>query len=517
MIRLVADRITLDAAAPDGTPRRTISGIAAPWNVDAIEMGGTSVRLAPGSLPTDGPAPKLFAHHDPKQVIGIVTDRVATEDGMLFSARIADTALGNDYLELVKMGAIDSVSVGVEVIDSHQDGSTTVVTAGDWQELSLVSQPAFRQAAITKVAAAADTSDTDTDSVASIPTDPDQEDTPEMTDTAPAVADTVPTAPIFATAARPEVLPTAAEYIAAMAAGGDRWLRAQAAVRAAAPDVITTDTPGLLPIPIVAPVYNNFIGRRPVVDAVGVRAMPGGGKVFIRPEVTTHTSMAVQAAENTALQTGTYVVTNNQVTKATYGGYVTISEQDIDWTDPAVVQLVLDDMARIYANKTDDVAADALVAGASVTRNFAAASIADPTAWLEWIYGAAQTILSSSNGNVPTTLFVDPRIWANLGQLEDGSGRPLFLNQSGNPMNSFGTLAPGSITGTAFGLNVVVDRNFAQDMLVIGDTSGFEIFEQQKGALSITNPDTISRTISWHGYFATLMIDQTKFVKVAWT
>ena len=65
----------------------------------------------------------------------------------------------------------------------------------------------------------------------------------------------------------------------------------------------------------------------------------------------------------------------------------------------------------------------------------------------------------------------------------------------------------------AFGLQVVVDRNFADGTAIVGDPTGFEIFEQQKGAISIDNPSTISRTIAWRGYFATLMIDDQKFVK----
>ena len=82
-------------------------------------------------------------------------------------------------------------------------------------------------------------------------------------------------------------------------------------------------------------------------------------------------------------------------------------------------------------------------------------------------------------------------------------------------MNAFGALAPGSTAGNAFGLQVVVDRNFASGTLIVGDPSGFEIFEQQKGALTIDVPSTLSRTIAWRGYFATLMIDASKFVKAA--
>jgi hypothetical protein len=241
-----------------------------------------------------------------------------------------------------------------------------------------------------------------------------------------------------------------------------------------------------------------------------VKAMPGGGKVFIRPEVTTHTSMAVQSSENAALQTGTFVISSNQVTKATYGGYVTISEQDMDWTDPNVIGLVLDDMSRIYANQTDDVAADALVAGATVTRVLSNANSTDPAKWVEWIYGAASTILSGSNGNLPTHLFLSPDLWAKLGQLVDTAGRPLFPQVG--PMNAYGNMTPGGTDIVAFGMRVVVDRNFASGTAVLGDPSGFEIFEQQKGALSIQVPSTLSQTMAFRGYFATLMIDETKFV-----
>ncbi|NBW38999.1 MAG: hypothetical protein EBR30_29080, partial [Cytophagia bacterium] len=261
------------------------------------------------------------------------------------------------------------------------------------------------------------------------------------------------------------------------------------------------------------PVYNNFVGRRPVVDAIGVKAMPGGGKVFIRPEVTTHVSQAAQSAENAALQSGTFVVFNNQVTKQAYGGYVTISEQDLDWTDPNVLSLILDDMGRIYANTTDNVAADNLASGATTTVNFATASLGDPATWASWVGVAASTILSSSNGNLPTHLFVSPNIWQELLALSDTADRPLFPQVG--PMNAFGNLAPGQANGVAFGLSVVVDRNFASSTLIVGDASGYEIFEQQKGAISIDNPSTISRTIAWRGYFATLMIDSSKFVKAA--
>jgi hypothetical protein len=337
-----------------------------------------------------------------------------------------------------------------------------------------------------------------------------------MSQETPAVeasAEIVPTAPIVFAQARKEVkLPTAAEYIAAALAGGSAWHEMSEALRAAAPDVVTTDTPGLLPTPIVSPVYNNFIGRRPIVDAVGVRAMPGGGKVFIRPEVTTHTSIGASIAEQSPTA-GTLVVFNNQVTKQIFGGYVNVSEAEIDWTDPAILQVILDDMSRIYSNATDNYAADQLATGATTTQNFVAANVGDPAYWADWVATAAETILTASNGNLPTHIFMNPSMWAELLRLSDTADRPLFPQVG--PMNAYGNLAPGQVNGNAFGLQVVVDRNFNSATTILADASGFELYEQQKGAISIDSPSTLSRTIAFRGYFAALMIDPSKFVKAA--
>ena len=509
MIQFVAVPVTLDAAAGEDSPR-TITGVAVPWDTPATVSSGESVMFRRGAFDVNAKAPKLIEGHDMTQLRGVVTELVEAEEGLLFTAKFAKTRASDEAIELVKAGAYDSVSVGaIPVKFKYDKNGTMVVSKANLVEISLVAQPAFADAVITEIAAS------QPEEVEEV-VEPQPNDIPEeetMSQETPAVeasAEIVPTAPIFAAARREAKLPTAAEYIAAAMVGGDQWLAMSAALRAAAPDVTTTDTPGILPIPIVQPVYNNFIGRRPVVDAIGAKAMPGSGKVFIRPEVTTHVSMAAQSAENAALQSGTYVVTDNQVTKGTYGGYVNLSLQDESWSDPAVVQLILDDMARIYANTTDNVAADNLLSGQTQT-----ITLTDPTSPSEWvsdIYTAASTILTNSNGNLPTHLFLAPNMYAALGKLVDTAGRPLFPEIG--PMNALGTASASTFGGRAFGLITVVDRNFATDTCIVGDPSGFEIFEQQKGALTLESPSTLSRTLSWHGFFATLMIDPTKFVSL---
>ena len=511
MIHFVNVPITLDASAGEDAPK-TITGIAVPWApVSAQVMDGTKVSFQRGAFDLDMKNPKLLENHDMSQLRGVVTSLADMPEGLGFTATFAKTGAAADAIELVKAGAYDSVSVGaVPTKFKYDKNGVMVVSKADLVEISLVAQPAFKDAVITEIAASEPEED------ATEPTPTDSEEEPEVaTQENPVVeveASIIPTTPIYATARREVKLPTAIEYISAAISGGDQWRGMSDALRAAAPDIVTTDTPGVLPTPIIAPVYNNFIGRRPVVDAIGARALPTGGKVFIRPEVTTHTTIGASIAEQSPSQ-GTMVVFNNQVTKQIFGGYVNISEADIDWSDPAILSVVLDDMGRIYANATDNYAADQLASGASVTQNFAAASAADPSYWTSWVSTAAQTILSSSNGNLPTHMFVSPDWWGTLMSLSDTADRPLFPQVG--PMNAFGNLGPAQYQGTAFGLTVVPDRNFAADTVLIGDASGYELFEQQKGAISIDSPSTLSRTIAFRGYFAALMIDPTKFVKAA--
>ena len=511
-IEFVAVPVTLDAAAGEDSPR-TITGVAVPWDTPAVVSGGQKVQFSRGAFDVNQKPAKLLEGHDMNQLIGTVPELADTEDGLMFVAKFAKTTRADQAIELVKATAYDSVSVGAVPEKFKYKGDTMVVSKATLIELSLVAIPAFSDAVITEIAASQPDEESEEEVVEPQPLDiPEEETMSEVTPTVEASAETVPTAPIFATARREAKLPTAAEYIGAFIAGGSAWHQMSEALRAAAPDIVTTDTPGLLPTPILAPTYNNFVGRRPVVDAVGVKAMPAGGKVFIRPEVTTHTSIGASIAEQSPTA-GTLVVFNNQVTKQIFGGYVNISEADIDWTDPAILQVVLDDMGRIYANATDNYAADTLASGASVTRNFTAADLDEPTSWAQWVAGASTTILSSSNGNLPTHLFVAPDIWGDLLSLSDSSKRPLFPQVG--PMNAYGNLAPGQNNGNAFGLSVVVDRNFANGTLILGDASGYELFEQQKGTMSIESPSTLSRTIALRGYFAALMIDSSKFVKAA--
>lgn len=499
------DEEEMKAAAP-----RTIEGVAVPYNVVATVSGGQQVKFLPGSLPVDGKAPRLLENHDGNRIIGIVTARKDDEEGMRYTARISATKAGDDAIELIKDGALDSVSVGVDPIDADiDDAGVLVVSKAAWRELSIVAEPAFPNATIDSIAAA-NVKSSESETV-----------TMTTDNTATEKPADAPKAPIWAEARKaPSRLPSMAEWVSAYVQGGEKIAAVNRLIAdhqayhnpiaAAAGDIVTTDTPGLLPVPVVGPVYNNINYIRPVVTAIGARAMPlGSGKTFNRPEITTHVSVAQQSTELSGLSSTTMVISSNIVTRLTFGGTVLVSEQDVDWTDPSSVDIILQDLAGQYADVTDNYAADQMYSGSTDQGTWAGTA----TSILNEIYAAAQLISASTNV-LPTHLFVDPEMWAKLGGLVDGSNRPLFPTVA--PFNaSNASYAASNWNGNPLGLTLVVDKNFAAKTAIVGCAAGpfagFEIYENQRGLVAIDKPEVLGRQISFRGYFATLMIDGTKF------
>jgi HK97 family phage prohead protease len=344
MIRLTPTQITVDAAAAEGLPSRSISGVAVTYDETATVNDGTQVRFLQGSLPVTGRDPKLYGQHDSNQILGKVVERVDTPQGMMFTAKLSATRLADEFMTLMIDGVIDAVSVGVTPTKfSYDEEGVMIVESATWSELSLVSEGAFSGAVITEVAASAPDEvaegipETELTSAIQSDQEPTQEtDMSDKKDETVVEAAQATTEKLWAQPARKFNLPTPGEYFAAMHIGGTtfenvaratkEFVKAnQSALQAAAGDITTTDTPGLLPIPVLGVPFANLNFNRPVVAAVGARAMPNNGasKTFVRPTITTHTSVAAQSSELAAASATTMVIASNSVTKTTLSGQVT--------------------------------------------------------------------------------------------------------------------------------------------------------------------------------------------------
>jgi HK97 family phage prohead protease len=529
MIRFTATSVSIDAAAPDGTPTRTITGIAVPYGVAATVSDGTEVIFERGSLPVDGKAPRLYLNHSADSAIGIVTARYDDEEGMMFTAKISKTAAGDEALQLALDGVLDSVSVGVNPTKTraNKDGSITVLAA-DWIELSMVPVPAFAGAVITDIAASIHHEPEETDN--NELQEPTEETEPMSEVETPAVEATIPTAAIPAQPKREFRMPSAGEYLAAYHIGGDTFakvngafLEAQKAKRsileAAAGDIATTDTPGLLPIPVLGPVFQDINYIRPFVTAIGARAYPDGGqsKTFIRPTITTHTEVAEQtgAVEFGAAAARTMVIAANSVTKKTFAGQVTLSVQDIDFTSPAAMQQVLQDLMGQFMIVTDNFAVDAQVTASTTIGQW------DGTAQdlILFLYGAARDISNGTN-LFPTHILMGADAWAKLGSTVDADKRPLFPMVGTPGLGGYNTLGAGNVTNWSttnpLGLQIIVDSNVAAKTMVVFHAPASEYYEQIRGLMSVENPGTLSRTFSYYGYSSFFQAKATLAQKITY-
>jgi HK97 family phage prohead protease len=539
MIRLTPTQITVDAAAADDKPSRSISGVAVTYDETATVNDGTKVRFLQGSLPVTGRDPKLYMQHDSNQIVGKVVERVDTPQGMMFTAKISATRLGDEALTLANDGVIDAVSVGVTPTKfSYDEEGVMIVESATWSELSLVSEGAFSGAVITEVAASAPDEVAEgipeTELTSAIQSD--QEPTQEIKDMTDKKDETVveaaqaTTDKLWAQPARKFNLPTPGEYMAAMHIGGttfenvaratNDFVKAnQSALQAAAGDIATTDTPGIIPTPVLGPVFQDLNFIRPVVNAVGARAMPNNGasKTFVRPTITTHTSVAAQTAEFDAASATTMVIASNTVSKTTLAGQVTLSIQDVDFTDPAALNIVLNDLVGKYMLASDNVAADAITAGATASGATWTVNTTDPSSLMNALYVAAYNILTATNF-LPDHIFVDPNVWVYLGKQLDGDKRPIFPYVGAAGLQGINAGGTANITQMStfnpFGLKLVADNQFAALTMVVARGEAIEFYEQVRGLMSVELPSTLGRNFSYAGYVSTFIADSTQVQSV---
>jgi hypothetical protein len=522
MLRLTPQELKIDAAQGDALPRRTLAGVALEYGVDAVVSDGQTVRFEKGSLPLEGKKPKMYLYHDSTQPIGVVTAREEVGNYVMFEAKISETMLGNESLQLAMDGVLDSLSVGAVPVEfSFDEAGTMIVTKAEWQELSLLPYGAFEAAKVERVAASIHQNENEVELNSEQDTEKEVTEMSNPVET-PAVVEASTVQSIYAQP-RKLRLPSTSEYIASYVRGGADFAQLNANINAArieaapgvAPFINTESTPGILPEIITGSVYDGLNPIRPFVTAIGTRAMPTAGATFRRPKITTRPVVTQQAAQFDDLNASTVVVSNSDISKLSFGTYVTVSEQDLDWSDPSSIDIILNQLAIAYGQATDNYAVD--LCHSAIVQTSAVADTTSGADWVAAIYDGARQISATSN-YLPTHMVVTPASWAALASATDSSDRPVFP-YTGAPnlmgQNAAGNSAATSWNGNPLGLVLVVDKNAPGSFMghAAGPAAGFEFYEQQKGAISVEVPATMGRTIAFRGYAAGFMADATKFVK----
>lgn len=259
---------------------------------------------------------------------------------------------------------------------------------------------------------------------------------------------------------------------------------------------------GTAPVTIEGDLINFVDANRYAVNAARKLPMPDNhAPTFKRPRVTQRTQVGNQAAEGDVLSSRRLQLTGDTVTKRTEGGVLSLSEQEIDWTDPAMLGLAIQDLAEQYAIDTDDVLTTAIEAGITSNKTTLAddASLVDFTPAFAEAVGAVYTAAK----RMANVVFASVDRWVYLNGLTDADGRPAFPTvgpQNAPGSNGGGQTSLGNLSIS--GIPVVVDPNFSSGTLIVAASSLVEFYEQNKGLLSIAAPSTLEVQYAYRGYVA---------------
>lgn len=289
-----------------------------------------------------------------------------------------------------------------------------------------------------------------------------------------------------------------------MSVGGQRIPAdpdAAARIRYAVDNQTTADTPGLLPHPIVGGVVDLIDANRPLITSIGGGRSMGGipGKTFGRPKVTQHTLAGVQVGEKTQLPSRRMKIEEVPFSKATYGGTVDVSRQDIDWTSPAAWDILIRDLANQYAKETEAASAADFVAKADDVNAPVAVADAGLAGWAAALYGAAAEVYAAAEV-LPDRIWCSVDVWAQLGPIVDVAR--LVFPSSGAGLVPAGESNLDSFAGNMFQLPRIVVPKFPPGTMIIGQAAAYEVYEEVVGLLSAIEPAIFGVEVAYGGYVA---------------
>jgi len=267
----------------------------------------------------------------------------------------------------------------------------------------------------------------------------------------------------------------------------------------------TADNPGLLPESIVSPIVNFIEVARPLIATLGPVDLGSGAWSYAR--VTQHTQVGRQVGEKTELPSRKMLVTKTPLGAETFGGYVNVSKQDINRTSPAILDMVINDLAQQYAIETEEETGAVMTAAATVGPVIPATPTGANIATAIW--GAAGSVFAATKGQGRTVVAVSPDQLGVIG--------PLFPNV--NPQNAYSTGFPvGSIgqgeQGSISGLTVIMSAGLETDTILVYSTAAVKAFEYKYGNLQVVEPSVWGVQVGYAGDFDVVVIEPAGVVRV---
>ena len=495
--------ITFSADLTADSASRTVSGKIVPLNVEAGSTNMGKVIFASGSIEIlDPKSIKLLSSHDTKKPLGRMVSFSESENSIDAVFSVSRSQRGTEALILAEEGLQSGLSIGAEVLKSKIKDGVTYVSAARLIEVSLVTEPAFKSAQVTDIAAeesAVEEENQPTESETAT-----VEETTSAVEATPVEAQAVEAArPTVSAAyfAKPRIEVTAAKYAenTIRAALGDEDARQY--LRAADD---TTDNAGLVPTRQLSEIINPLSTTiRPSIDAISRGVLPDAGMTFEIPKITAAPTVA-DTAEGAAFSDTDQTAAFLSVSVKKYAGQQTFSVELLDRTSPAFFDELVRNMAAAYAKATNAAVNAALIAGATAD---ATTTVTYPTASeLLGIVARGSASVYGATAGLPNpfarNMVVSTGQWSNIMSLND-AGRPIYT--ASQPMNAGGVVTPTSLTGNVAGLNLYVDPTNAGDgdgTILIVNPDAYTWYESPTYRLRAESTAAGQVTIGYYGFGA---------------
>jgi hypothetical protein len=468
--------------------KREVSGMAVPYN-DTIDIGGGwSERFEKGAVDLNANV-KLFRDHE--DIIGVVTEMEESDEGLLIRAKISETVLGNETLNLVKDGAIRSFSVGfIPVIDEKKE-KTIIRKKVDLKEVSLVAFPAYDKAEVLSVR-----EETNQEEISM------EKETPDYTSAIEEVRNHAEELErrldVIATSAAPTT-PTSqfrsyGAWVKGVAAGNEDALALHRTFTGA------DSGDSIMKNAWVSDTVRILNAGRPTYSVFSTGALPADGMNVEYPKVNTDTlDVTEQAAEGDTLAYGKLTLTSATAPIKTYGGYTDMSRQVVERSSINYVDTAFRAMVAKYAATTNAAVRAKLISEAA---NFNSSALGAWTA-TEIIDSLAEaaTKVNGDTGLPLEFILVSSDVFRLIAKTVDTLDRPILSN-AGATSNTYGSINPVGLTGNILGLPVVVDPSLAALSFYAGNSAALTNYESAGAPFRLNDEEitTLTNSFSVYGY-----------------
>jgi HK97 family phage prohead protease len=525
------------------TERRTVSGLVAPYG----EIGHTSagpVMFERGSIAIpDAAKIKLLMQHQQDKPVGRAISFSDSTSGVYGSFKLSSSTRGQDALVLAQENLVSGLSVGVDVTASKPMGDYLLVTAAVLKEVSLVESAAFSSASVDEIMAAraeleAATStkektttisttiveiETETESEGAMTTAP--ENTPEETpvDT-PVEAEKVE-------AARKIIRPSVTDSqrvrtpIVSMATYTEHKIKAalgsdESRLYVTAADDSFATNPAFNPTQYLSEFVTNTRFGTPAIDACSQGTLPAQGMNISVPSLVTSAGggNGVAPVVTVELEAGnvqnTGMVTEYLTgTVSKYAGMNTISVELLERSDPNFYAELTNQLQNAYLTTLDTAVLTALLNAGT----YASATTADSDGVIAYTSQAAKLVYENT-GYFAQNYISNGAQWQLLMGATDTTKRPIY--NAIQPMNAAGQVNPGSIRGNVLGLDLYVDRNFAQTAVddnsaIILAPEAFTVYRGPQAYMSVNVVSNLQVQVAIYGFMATIAKMPNGIIKFA--